>query len=392
MKQIYFLLTFSLLFIGCQTVQNLASSVKTNTATYDKEPEPAPTPNAQTSAQCRNILGGNSRNKINDRGELPADMPLPDGSVLCGYVDGQRATYYINETIGRDALAQYYRDTLPPQGFDLQTDNPENGGRFMVFGRGTSETLQIETVLSAGAEFRNMFSIAYMPPNDERGNALTGTMIMRRGSSDRNSAPAQTANSQNASSQIRETCGDNPVGSVKCAIALQEKLKNWKFIIVYAETSGRRSTYDGERASADGKVVIRTTISGAGRAADGEWWFRLGASPLDNGQRIYVKENGAWKRMQSPPDNFGEVLPNSNAIGLIDSDLANAASGTERINGEECNRFSKSSDDQTVTVWISKTSGYAVRKISKDRAGNTVQTDAARQGEISRIETPPGAE
>lgn len=152
-------------------------------------------------------------------GELPLNMPVPRGSVLCGYENNRRATYCINDTADENALAQFFRDALAAQGFDLQTDNPQtSGGKFLVFGRGASETIQIETTLSDGAKFRNAFSIAYVAPTDARGNPLTDTTIMRSAKSDSNrtaSADAPNASSGNNQNSISGLCGSayNPIGA-----------------------------------------------------------------------------------------------------------------------------------------------------------------------------------
>ncbi len=93
MKRSFIFLAFSIVFAGFQQIQNVAASAAPNDSTTFAEP--TPTPNAQQTAQCQNLLRGR-RDRINDMGELPADMPLPRGTVLCGFVSDLRATYFIN--------------------------------------------------------------------------------------------------------------------------------------------------------------------------------------------------------------------------------------------------------------------------------------------------------
>ena len=399
------LLSVSLL-LGCNALNTLAeirgnrnSATVVDSSGDDASAVPANL-NAQTSAQCRNILRGDRRNKPNDRGELPADMPVPRGSVLCGYVDGQRATYYINEAVDKNALAQFYRDALPPQGFDLQMDNPtEGGGKFMVFGRGASESIQIQTTLSSLAEFRNMFSIAYLPPSDAHGNARqssSGTTIMRGAG---NSNHSNSTNAQNDNSPMPPDCGNNPLGSYKCAAELQSKLKSWQFSIEEKDErggGGRGKTFTGERAlPGNNRVVIHVMIAGVSRKDDGEWWYRFGsvAGQNDNGYRLYYKETNGWQRIESPPDDMGDLMTMSNVVSPL-SAFGQTPAEAETINGQQCNHFRRT-DSETGDVtdtWVSQTTGYALRVVFKNRSGYTKQNDFSRQNEALNFETPPGAQ
>lgn len=393
MKRSFIFLAFSIVFAGFQQIQNVAASAAPNDSTTFAEP--TPTPNAQQTAQCQNLLRGR-RDRINDMGELPADMPLPRGTVLCGFVSDLRATYFINSTLDGAAVAQFYRDALPPQGFVLGLDNPSNGGRFMDFVRGTSETIQIESRLSTGAEFRNMFSVSYMPPSNEHGEIITGTTIMRRGAN--SSGANATTNPPNGdANNAAAVCGNrNPIGGVKCAIELQKNLQNWQFSLEDKTPTGARQTYAGEFLRRDRQVRIRAVVAGRGRD-DGEWWFRLGTNPLlggDNGSRAYRKEDAKWIRYQAMPDDIGGILLSETAaIGELDSGNATFL-GTENLGGESCKHYrqiiaaeGESYPQVTKDFWISARTGFCVRRRTES-AGNVRLLNISRLGEIRNIDSP----
>ena len=383
---------------GCGTIKTLADNFGDNRAarvnSSSSEVEPAPTPNARTNARCQAVLLDARRDKPNDRGELPADLPVPRESVLCGFGNSSRSTYYINDAVGADAVAQFYRDALPPQGFELLMDNPHmDGGRFMNFVRGTSETIMVETKIGTGANFRNIFSVAYMPPRNERGEEITGTMILRRADSNRK-ANAQAAATPNGNSRNAAACGSNPLGSVACALELQKNVRSWQFSIEDTQ-SGKRKTYAGEYAKRDRHIRIRFALTGQGRD-DGEWWFRFGDNPLaeDNGTRAYRKESGAWVRYNDVPfDTDGMVLTQTAPIRELDG-VNIPFLGTENVGGEECNRYRRviprQSDlypEVTLDYWISRRTGYALRR-RESSSGNNRLLNVSRQNEINNVESP----
>lgn len=391
---IFAILLFIFIPAGCGAAKTLADnfgSNRLNVANTASKAEPAATPNTRQTAQCQNLLGGNRRNRLNDMGELPADMPLPRGTFLCGYVDGQRSTYFINSALSGEAVAQFYRDTLPAQDFVLQMDNAQNGGRFMNFGRGTSETIQIESRLSTGAEFRDVFSVAYMPPRDERGEELTGTMIMRHGNSSRN------ANASNRNSQSANDCGDHTVGSIDCAAT--KNPTNRQFSMEIIKPDGSRRTYTGERIQrGHNAIILHVTITGASAQSDGEWWDKLsGDGQTTDAQNTFRKINGVWTRQTRKPteQEYQNLILATNVIQFADVAAARPVLiGTETVNGEICNHFQLKYDSSGANVtdyWISQRTGYAIRRQTKMNNQTTIVNES-RQGENLQIETPAGAE
>jgi hypothetical protein len=183
----------------------------------------------------------------------------------------------------------------------------------------------------------------------------------------------------------------HPPGSYARALELWEGLRNFQFTVEVTEANGRRRTYAGERVQRNGQTIIHVRISGAGRDQDGEWWFRLGNNPFDNGQRVYLKERGNWVRMKSPPDTE-MIIP---AGGTVSPLLAanQTLVGTETLSGQTCQRYRRTDAGVGVTdTWISTTNGYGIRKRFQDTHGNVTVNDIARPNEDIQIETPAGAE
>jgi hypothetical protein len=395
-------LVFIFTFAGCSSIKTFANNFGGSTAadanSQSAAPEAAATPDRLQAARCQKVLGGDRRNKPNDRGEVPADMPLPRGSVLCGYIDGQGATYYINDAMDKGAMAQFFRDVLPPQDFPLKLDNPQNGGRFMVFVRGTSETLQIETALSSsGEEYKNIFSIAYMPPRDDHGNEVTGTTIMRRAGNSNVSTDTQRPDTQNGNRQNTADCGDHPVGSMDCAAT--KNPTNRQFSLEIVNPDGSRRTYVGERIQRGREaIILHVTISGSSAESNGEWWDKLsGDGRTTDAQNTFRKVDGVWTRQRRKPaeQEYQNLVIATNVIQFADVAAARATLiGTGAVNGENCNHYQLKYDNTGANVtdyWISLRTGYALRRQTKVNNQTTIVNES-RQDENIRIETPPGGE
>ena len=268
----------------------------------------------------------------------------------------------------------------------------------MVFGRGTSEMIVVQTIVSESVNFRNVFSVGYMPPRNERGEELTGMTIMRNGNVNGNPPSSPNRNNRNESSRIIQDCGDHPVGSFECAFS---KLPtNRQFSIEITKPDGSRRTYAGEFIKIGQEaVILHVTITGASAESNGEWWDKLsGEGRTTDANNTFRKVNGVWSRVRTKPkeQEYQNLFFASGVVQPIDIGAAYAPVkiGEEAINGENCNHFQIkyiADGSRSVTdVWVSKRTGYAMRRKMKTPAGTTIVNES-RQGETINIETPAGA-
>ena len=388
MNRIYILFVVSFLFVGCGQLQSLSTSAASNDAQTVNEAEPMPTPNAEQAAVCRNVLSPSEReNRPNSMGDLPARFPVPGESVLCGYNGVRSVTVYLNSSLKDTAIIRFYRETLTAQGFALQLNNgTANGGKFMIFGRGASESVQLEIYGTGGdANFKDVFEIAYMPPTDADGNTTIPAVPINGGTTD-------STTSDNAVND----CGDHPVGSLECAAT--KNPTNRQFSLEVTDSDGRRRTYTGERIQLGrDAIVLHVTITGSKAESNGEWWDKLsGDGQTADAQNTFRKEGGVWTRQRRKPteQEYQNLIIATNVIQFADLAATRPTLiGTESVGGDVCNHFQIKYDSFGANVtdyWISRRTGYAVRRQTKMN-NQTTLVNESRQGENISIETPRGA-
>jgi hypothetical protein len=393
MNRIYILLAISLLFMGCQQIQSLTTSAASNASARVNEAEPMPTPDAVHAAVCRNVLSPSERqNRANSTGDLPARFPIPGESVLCGYNGVRSVTVYLNPSVKDTGVVRFYRERLPAQGFTLKMDNPSsNGGRFMVFGRGTSETVQIEIYGDSGdANFKDVFELAYMPPLDANGNPITPAPM----SSDSNDSG--TTGKTKTSGNVTNDCGEHPIGSIECAAMKNPTNRQFSLEIISADES--RRSYIGERIQlGQDSIILHVTITGSTAQSNGEWWDKLsGDGQITSAQNTFRKESGVWTRQRRKPSEqeYQNLIIATNVIQFADVAAARPTLiGTENVGGESCNHFQIKYDNSGANVtdyWISRRTGFALRRQTKMNNQTTIVNES-RQDENISIETPQGA-
>ncbi|HEY0426505.1 MAG TPA: hypothetical protein VGC76_01740 [Pyrinomonadaceae bacterium] len=393
MNRIYILLAISLLLMGCQQIQSWSTSAAADDSRAFNEAKPMATPNAEQAAVCRSVLSSSDRqNRPNSTGDLPARFPVPGESVLCGYNGVRLVTVYLNPSVKDTGVARFYRERLPAQGFTLQMDNStSSGGRFMVFGRGASETVQLEIYGASGdANFKDVFEIAYMPPLDAAGNP-TIPAPMNDGASD-----STTNEKTKTNGNTPNDCGDHPIGSIECAAT--KNPTNRQFFLEIIKPDGSRRSYTGERIQlGQDAIILHVTITGSSAQSNGEWWDKLsGDGQITNAQNTFRKEGGVWTRQRRKPteQEYQNLIIATNVIQFADVAAARPTLiGTENVNGESCNHFQIKYDNSGANVtdyWISRRTGYAVRRQTKMNNQTTIVNES-RQDENINVETPQGA-
>lgn len=213
---------------------------------------------------------------------------------------------------------------------------------------------------------------------------------------DETETPARSTQSSPGGSP--NDCGNHPVRSLECAVS--KPPTNRQFSIEIIKPDGSRRTYAGEFIKVGQEVVVlRVTITGVSAASNGEWWDKLGLDDrTTDANNTFRKENGVWSRVRAKPkeQEYQNLFLASGVVQMIDIAAAYAPVkiGEEAINGENCNHFQikyiADGSQSVADVWVSKRTGYAMRRKMKTPAETTIVNES-RQGENISIETPRGA-